>query len=340
MTSGSGQLNPIRPLSLGDIVSVGFRLYAAKPKQYLGISLVAVLWILLPFFLLIPIGVLVAIAVPNLSEQIASVIGIIVLVVVAFLVLLTYCSAKYLTNAALISRLAFGELTNQPEELRDARRFVRSRTWSFWLAQLFKGLIGMGVGGVIAIVFVILIAALGAVIRASQGNSGTSAVTIVLGILLGLLFLAAIVGTILLLCWLGARLEAAELPLAVERESSAAGTIGRIWSLSRGSAWRIFLTLFIAGVITMPIFMLGWFIGLIPQLLLIGFLATTSGSTGQPSESATVLVQVLSQVINQVISLLLNIIVLPFWQMIKAAIYYDLRGRREGLGLQLQDRGT
>ncbi|BAZ86107.1 hypothetical protein NIES806_23170 [Dolichospermum compactum NIES-806] len=29
--------------------------------------------------------------------------------------------------------------------------------------------------------------------------------------------------------------------------------------------------------------------------------------------------------------------VMPFWQSIKAVIYYDLRSRREGLGLQLRD---
>jgi len=31
-------------------------------------------------------------------------------------------------------------------------------------------------------------------------------------------------------------------------------------------------------------------------------------------------------------------LVLPFWQAIKAIIYYDLRSRKEGLGLQMRDR--
>jgi hypothetical protein len=29
-------------------------------------------------------------------------------------------------------------------------------------------------------------------------------------------------------------------------------------------------------------------------------------------------------------------LILPFWQTIKAVLYFDLRSRREGLGLQLQ----
>jgi hypothetical protein len=30
-------------------------------------------------------------------------------------------------------------------------------------------------------------------------------------------------------------------------------------------------------------------------------------------------------------------LIVPFWQTVKAVVYYDLRSRREGLGLQLRD---
>ncbi|GFZ94066.1 hypothetical protein [Okeania sp. KiyG1] len=36
------------------------------------------------------------------------------------------------------------------------------------------------------------------------------------------------------------------------------------------------------------------------------------------------------------IGLLSNVFLLPFWQAIKAVVYYDLRTRREGMGLQLR----
>jgi hypothetical protein len=39
-----------------------------------------------------------------------------------------------------------------------------------------------------------------------------------------------------------------------------------------------------------------------------------------------------------VIMLFLNIAVIPFWQTVKTVIYYDLRSRREGLGLELSDQ--
>ncbi|MEH2455538.1 hypothetical protein [Nostoc sp.] len=39
-----------------------------------------------------------------------------------------------------------------------------------------------------------------------------------------------------------------------------------------------------------------------------------------------------------VTAFLVSAVILPFWQAIKAVIYYDLRSRREGLGLKLRDR--
>jgi hypothetical protein len=41
--------------------------------------------------------------------------------------------------------------------------------------------------------------------------------------------------------------------------------------------------------------------------------------------------------ITMVISLLGGMFVMPFWQSMKAVLYYDLRSRHEGLGLQLRD---
>ena len=46
----------------------------------------------------------------------------------------------------------------------------------------------------------------------------------------------------------------------------------------------------------------------------------------------------LSSLLGFIIGLLSNILILPFWQAVKAVIYYDLRSRQEGLGLQLRDR--
>jgi hypothetical protein len=50
--------------------------------------------------------------------------------------------------------------------------------------------------------------------------------------------------------------------------------------------------------------------------------------------------QILSFMVGYVLGLVSGAVFLPFWQAIKAVIYYDLRSRREGLGLQMRDFGS
>ncbi len=316
----------IQPLSVGNVVSAGFQLYSTHAKQYLTIALFATLWILLPFAAVIPV-VLFFVTAQNYYAMLG-------LIIPALIVLFLYATAKYLTNLALIARLAFGELTNQPESLKDARRYVRSRQWSFLLSSVLLGLIGMGVALVFYLMLVIvvvgLLSAAGGLSlvlnpspEAFAANGGTLA-------LLGLLFIVLLLVFIAFLFWFAARFAAAEVPLAVEPGVTATQTIGRMWSLTKGSAWRIALILFITSLVTMPI-----------QLLVqIGISATNAvieaaGFTpGDPGYTA------LSLLITYILSFAVSIVVIPLWQTIKAVIYYDLRSRREGLGLQLRDRGT
>jgi Ca2+/Na+ antiporter len=42
--------------------------------------------------------------------------------------------------------------------------------------------------------------------------------------------------------------------------------------------------------------------------------------------------------VGGLLALVLGSLIIPFWQSIKAVIYYDLRSRREGMGLELRDR--
>ncbi len=131
MTSGSG---PIPSLSVGNAVSTGFQLYRTHAKEYLKISLTAVFWSLLPVLAIIGIGLAIA-GTLSATQEPTSLVGIAVFALIAVFVFWFYCYAKCLTNLALISRLAFGELNSQPESLKDAQRFVNSRKWSFLLAS-------------------------------------------------------------------------------------------------------------------------------------------------------------------------------------------------------------
>ncbi|XGV97183.1 MAG: hypothetical protein ACAF41_31230 [Leptolyngbya sp. BL-A-14] len=314
------------PLSVGNVVSAGFRLYGANAKQYLMIALYGTLWLLLPF--------VVAIAVVAVFAVVQNYYATLGLIIPALLVLFFYTLAKYLVNSALIARLAFGEITNQPEPLKEAQRFVQSRQWSFLGASFLMGLIYMVVMVVFYLVLAIVVVGLIFSVGGFQlfqnptpetlaANAGTIVLLALLGLALLLVFLA-------FLLWFAARFVSVELPLAVEPDSSATQTIGRIWSLTKGSAWRIALILFVTGLVTLPI-------QLVLQIV-VGSADAIIRAAGVPPTSSTY--TALSLLITYAVSFALSIVVLPLWQIIKAVIYYDLRSRREGLGLQLRDRGA
>lgn len=325
MASPSDSSSSTQALSVGNVVSAGFRLYGENSKQYLTIALFGTLWLLLPFIAAIAVVIFFA-AVQNYYATLG-------LIIPALIVLFLYTLAKYLANSALIARLAFGELTNQPESLKDARRFIHARTWSFLGAAFLMGLVYT----VVMIVFYLVLAIVVVGALASVGgfqlfqnptaetlaaNGGIIALLVLLGLGLLLAFIA-------FLLWFAARFVSFELPLAVEPGVTATQTIGRMWSLTKGSAWRIALILFVTSLVTMPL-------QLLLQVVVTGVDAGIRTAGVSPDDASYT---ALSLLITYVLSFVISIVVLPLWQTIKAVIYYDLRSRREGLGLQLRDRG-
>ncbi len=161
----------------------------------------------------------------------------------------------------------------------------------------------------------------------AAGSSDNPLIAFIAGLLLVVLVFAAIV----FFSWLGARLSAVEVPLAVETQSSASQTVSRIWELTKGYTWQVFLILLVTFCVTIPIYLVAQTVSIVPRVLITLLI---------PSDSDTrVTLQVLFGLVSYATSLLLSVLVLPLWQSIKAVIYYDLRNRHEGFGLQLRDRG-
>lgn len=322
MAQSASSPSPIQPLSVGDVVTTGFRLYGAQARPFLSIALFATLWILLPFVAAFAIALFFVI-VPNNYTLLG-------LLIPAWIVLFLYCLAKYLANSALISRLSFKNLINQPESLADARRYTRSRLWSFFLVALVVSLIFVGI--TLAVYLVLAVLGVGA-IAAVGGFSAfdTNQINVPLAITLGLVFFLLAIAVLVFFCWLSARLSAAELPLAIEPETTALQSVSRFWDLTKGHAWRVLLILFITFCITLPIQLLAQFLSNGAQVIVANI---------APQESTSVIVmEVLTVLLVYILSFVLGIVMLPLWQTIKAAIYFDLRNRREGLGLELRDRG-
>jgi len=303
---------PIQPLNVGNVVISGFRLYATHLHVYLDIASRANLWLLLAFLPIIPFPILL------IYRQIEySALWVIIPI---WLLILLYCSAKYLTNSALISRLAFGELINQPEPINIARRKLMPLKWRFLQAAVFIYMIFFCIYGFIFICTFIFYLAL-RILKIAIGRLGNAnIVSLIIGIL-GLFFIV-----LLIICVFSCffpRFFITEVPLAVENNISAKITIRRSWNLTKGNIYRIILISLLTFVMTIPILIL-------VQILTI---AIQKNIPEKPVEFA-----ILSNTLGYIISLVASIFTLPLWQIIKAVVYYDLRSRREWLDSQLRDR--
>jgi hypothetical protein len=263
------------PLSIGNVVSTGLRLYKTHFTNHLRLSLVAHLWLFVPFF----------------------------------------GWAKYAAAHGLLSRLVFAELIDRPETISDARLKIDPLKWSFFSVGLqvvcrvmlvYLGLIVLG-----GIVFGIVAAALSAIL-----GSGAAPMVIVLLVVIGICLL------VLAITWFYSRLVISEVPLAVEESMNSSRSLDRSWSLTEAAVFRIQGVVLVAFVVTLPLIFFSNYIFLIFML---------------PLERTSALYQTLN-IVQTIVSLLGAAIVMPFWQAIKAVLYYDLRTRREGLDLSLSDR--
>ncbi len=238
----------------------------------------------------------------------------------AWVLVPVYGWAKFSAISALISRLAFSEVIERPETVTEARRHVMPRMWSFLLAGLLVTLIfwGIGLGGVI--IFTILAGVFGAIL-VPMLIQNTAAVVIV--VLLGVVTpIASLIAYIRLFC----RLLIVEVPLALENNLDATSTISRSWQLTKGDVSRLVWIVVVAFLITIPISL----VVQIASSIMEGILSAVF-----PKDSSLFVSLYLLLVI--VLSFASGSVLIPFWQCIKAVIYYDLRSRKEGMDLQIRD---
>jgi hypothetical protein len=231
-----------------------------------------------------------------------------------------YGWAKFSAISALISRLVFAELVDQPESESTARTHVNSRMWDFFVAGILVSLIigGAFFGSYLALIILGLLAA---VIVSAVGQQTPVVLTLV-----GLLAIAGLIALIIGIIRLYSRLAIAEVPLAIENNVTATSTISRSWDLTKGSVGRLQLIVFVAFLISLPLQIVVY---VITNALPLAFPKLIEQS---PIFSIIFFVLVIT------LNFASGAAIMPFWQAIKAVIYYDLRSRREGLGLKLRDR--
>jgi len=276
--------SPMQPLSVGNVVSAGLRLYRSHFKQYLGLAFQAILWALIPI----------------------------------------YGWAKAGMINAVICRLAFGELVNQPEGVQEARNHLKPKLWQFLVVQLLVGLLLFGVNIGLSIAQSVITLLFSSIF--GENSPVTGLISFILSLVVLFLYI-----------WAYSRVLIPEVSLAVEENVDGASAISRSWSLTQGHVLRLQGVVLIASLITLPV--IG--IALIPMLVAISYLISVAITSGGATPGVEALgFFFLMFLVSIILFLLASVITTPFWQAIKAVIYYDLKSRREGLGLTLRDRDT
>lgn len=281
MTKNPSLRQPTGPLSVGNVVSAGLRIYRDHFKLYLGLTFKALLWSIIPI----------------------------------------YGWAKNFQIQAIISRHVFKELVNQAESVSITRSNLEQRFWSFWAAQFLIGMIGFAFNIGLSILSTIIVLPLVLMTGASSGESGGSFIVELIQVFVNII-------SLIIYVWFYSHFFIAELPLALETNMNSTNCIGRSWELTKGFVIRIQLIIFLAALITLPI--------LILAILPVSFLIVPLLGNSSPDEA--LLLSIASAFFWVMILWVVgSTFMMPFWQAIKAVIYYDIRSRREGLGLQVRD---
>ena len=272
----------MKPLSVGNVVSAGLRIYRDNFKNYYRLALIGSLWFWIP----------------------------------------VYGWAKYYSMQGTISRLAYGELIEKPETNQDAQHFIQRRFWGFLVAALLVFLRFVSayiIGGIaISLGAGIIITALSAGLGAIFGDAGS----FLGGIISIIIILAASVLFLSYLIRLIASFFVSELPLSLEDNVNASISLKKSQELTKGYLVNLVIIFIISSAISIP------FWGLI--FMLQGLLEFIQNSNNFAVNST--IFTIFSFIFNSITSAL----IIPFWQAIKAVVYYDLRVRREGMGINLR----
>ncbi|MEM8672413.1 MAG: DUF975 domain-containing protein [Cyanobacteria bacterium P01_G01_bin.67] len=270
----------MKPLSVGNVVSAGLRIYRDNFKKYYRLAFIGSLWAWIPI----------------------------------------YGTAKFYAHQALISRLAYGEIIEKPESIRDANRHVKGRMWSFLVAALLVSLrfllayilgaiaIALVVGGLTTVISMVLSSVLG---------DGGAIIGTIISLLLSIAVFVLFFGYLIRLF---ASFSVSELLLSTEENINASQSLKKSQELTKGYLKNLIIIYFISSLVSFPLLGLIFTLQVLPAFFQNSDLAAYSG---------------IFTIFQLIFNSLTTALILPFWQSIKAVIYYDLKVRREGMGLDL-----
>ncbi len=309
---------PLRPLSIGEIISGAFESLRANPRAMFLPSLIvltatgalsAVLNYLGASFLLSRVDDLLNSSDVRISGILPVFMGSFASQMVG--ALLTALATTILTGLLIVavSRSVLGRIAT-PGEVWER---TRGRILPLIGQTLLITLITVIADAIIVVIGIVLIVIIAASVTGPDPGAGAIVITLLAALaLIVIVFIAA--------AFLVVRLSLAPAALMLENTGVVEG-IGRSWALTRGSFWRVLGILVLAGLIT----------GLVTGTLSFG-LGMVLGVISVGLPAAQPLVSAVTVLLTSVLSAL----VLPFTAAVTALTYIDLRMRTEGLDVELR----
>ncbi|GAB04241.1 hypothetical protein GOAMR_15_00230 [Gordonia amarae NBRC 15530] len=289
---------PLRPLKVGDILSATFAAVRAAPRVYFGLVL------LLQLFTMLTCGaVAVVIAAAASGGDIENNVAEGVLVVGV---------GGLLLAAGAVSGMCSGLLAYPLNQQAVGRRPRLGETWRMTRRRIpaFLGVFVLFLVGGAAV----MAAAVAVLIAGAADDSG----------LLTFAGIALLLGTMVLLAWLGVRISLT-LPALFTENLGPIAAIRRSWTLTDGLFWRTLGNFLLMYVIVSVI---QWVIQMGFQILAIIVMAIDDGA-----ESTGAIVAMISlYLIGAVVAVVLT---QPFMAVTTAVLHLDSRIRKDGFDLDL-----
>ncbi len=311
--------DPVGTLSVGNVITTATTLYKSNFKRYFQVSLRATGWVLATVLSAIGLAIIVVL----LYGFNKSSIFISIPFSLGWIGFAGYCLAKAGVNRAVICRLAYQESIDRPETVTFATEQLQPRTWAFLRLAFLLGLYMYLI--FLASYFLLILLGAGFValmiygLKLSPSSTAGSIFIVIFAI-------GIILGWIAIVTRYYAGWFIAELPLAIESRGSASISMRRSRELSKNFVNRITVILTIAFGIALPITMFGSLPTLAGQFMIDPRIS--------PNSSTQTFGAILLGV-GVLLSMISELFVMPFWQVIKAIIYQDLRNRQEGSDLIL-----
>jgi len=302
---------PLRPVAVGEILDGAFTSIRRNPKATLGIAAVVltisgIITTILELFLLSQLGLRTGSGQALTGAQLAGMLAVVIpsgltALVLAFIVQILLTGLL----AAVVGRSVLGGRTTAGE----AWRIARPRLPALLLATLLAALALIGPWAGLAALLIL------------SGAAGAPG-----GLVIAVLLLGAIACVVVdVWFWTMFSMSAAAVVLECRGPAQA---LGRSWRLVRGSFWRVFGTLLLAALIVL----------VASSVLRLPFTVISAAlSSGSAPLAQAIQPSVASLVIGAVGGIVAGAITQPISADVTVLLYVDLRMRREGLDLALQN---